>query len=105
MELSLTYRALRAGRVDVVAGNSTDGSIQALDLFQLEDDRRYFPPYEAVLVFRRAALARTPAAREVLGLLAGAITTDEMQRLNYEVDGRGRPFAEVVREWRRGKNL
>ncbi|HEX5706180.1 MAG TPA: ABC transporter permease/substrate-binding protein [Pyrinomonadaceae bacterium] len=103
MDLSLTYRALAAGRVDIIAGNSTDGLIGALDLFQLEDDRRYFPPYEAVLIFRRDALDASPRARAALEQLGGALSTEEMRRLNYEVDGRKRPFAEVVREWREEK--
>ncbi|HYN84528.1 MAG TPA: ABC transporter permease/substrate-binding protein [Pyrinomonadaceae bacterium] len=103
MDLSLTYRALAARQVDIIAGNSTDGLIGALDLFQLEDDRRYFPPYEAVIVFRRDALAASPGARAALDELGGALTTEEMRRLNYEVDGRKRAVAEVVREWREGK--
>ena len=103
MDLSLSYRALAEGQVDVIAGNSTDGMIATLGLTQLEDDRHYFPPYEAVLLVRRDALARLPAAGEVLRRLAGSISTEEMRRLNYEVDGNKRPAADVVREWRRGK--
>jgi osmoprotectant transport system permease protein len=103
MDLSLTYRALAERQVDLIAGNSTDGLISALDLTQLEDDRRYFPPYEAVLLFRRDALARHTAAREVLQSLSGAITTEEMRRLNYEVDKNSRAPADVVREWIRQK--
>ncbi|MCA1616719.1 MAG: ABC transporter permease/substrate-binding protein [Acidobacteria bacterium] len=105
MDLSLTYRALAAGEVDVIAGNSTDGLIGALDLFQLADDRRYFPPYEAVFFARRDALGRAPQLGETLRRLGGAITTEEMRRLNLEVDGRKRGPAEVVREWRRGRGL
>ncbi len=58
MDLGLIYRALKEKQVDIVAGNSTDGLIAALDLVALEDDRRYFPPYEAVPVVRREALER-----------------------------------------------
>ncbi|MDQ3683983.1 MAG: ABC transporter permease/substrate-binding protein [Acidobacteriota bacterium] len=99
MDLSLTYRALASNDVDIIAGNSTDGLITALDLTQLEDDRHYFPPYEAVILSRRNTLERAPAAREALARLAGAISTEEMRRLNYEVDGRKRAASEVVREW------
>ncbi|MCA1631835.1 MAG: ABC transporter substrate-binding protein [Acidobacteria bacterium] len=105
MDLSLTYRALAAGEVDIIAGNSTDGLISALDLTQLADDRHYFPPYEAVFLTRRDALARSDALRETLQTLGGALPTDEMRRLNFEVDGGKRAPAEVVREWRRRKGL
>ncbi len=99
MDLSLTYRALATRQVDLIAGNSTDGLISALDLFQLEDDRRYFPPYEAVILVRRDTLARVPAAREVLSLLEGRLSTEEMRRLNNEVDGNKRDKRDVAREW------
>lgn len=105
MDLSLTYRALASGEVDLIAGNSTDGLISMLDLTQLEDDRQYFPPYEAIILFRRDTLARLPAAKEVLERLGGSLTTEEMRRLNYAVDGEKRPASEVVREWRAGKDL
>jgi osmoprotectant transport system permease protein len=99
MDLSLTYRALASNQVDLIAGNSTDGLISALDLVQLEDDRRYFPPYEAVILARQDSLAHLPALAEVLKQLSGAISTEEMRRLNYEVDGKRRDRQTVAREW------
>jgi len=96
MDLSLTYRALQAGEVDIIAGNSTDGLIAALDLFQLEDNRRYFPPYQAVFVTRQAVSA---TLKPIFDRLAGAISTEDMRRMNYEVDGRKRTPAEVAGEW------
>jgi len=99
MDLSLTYRALATNQVDLIAGNSTDGLISTLDLFQLEDDRRYFPPYEAVILLRRDTITRVPATMEVLSLLGGKLSTEEMRHLNYEVDGNRRDKREVVREW------
>ncbi|MGE3465433.1 MAG: ABC transporter permease/substrate-binding protein [Pyrinomonadaceae bacterium] len=96
MDLALTYRALRSGELDIIAGNSTDGLIAALDLFQLEDDRRYFPPYQAVFVARQAAI---PLLRETFGKLANSLSTDQMRRLNYEVDGNKRTSKEVAGEW------
>src|SRR5215510_5530135 len=80
MDLSLTYIALSSRQVDLVAGNSTEGRIATLDLFQLADDRHYFPPYEAVYLVRQDSLTRVPALREVLAKLANAISTDEMRR-------------------------
>ena len=99
MSLDLTYTALASRKVDMIAGNSTDGRIAALDLVQLEDDRHYFPPYEAVFLTRKDSLQRSPALNEVLQKLGGAISTDEMRRLNYEVDGAHRDKNNVVREW------
>jgi len=105
MDLSLSYRALADRGVDIIAGNSTDGMIATLGLTQLEDDRHYFPPYEAVFLARRDTLSRLPQMREVIQKLAGAISTDEMRHLNYEVDGEKRAAADVVREWRQSKGL
>jgi len=105
MDLSLTYLALSSKQVDLIAGNSTEGRIAALDLFQLQDDRHYFPPYEAVYLTRQDSLARVPALAESLGKLAGAISTEEMRQLNYEVDANKRGQAEVVREWIKKKGF
>jgi osmoprotectant transport system permease protein len=105
MDLSLTYIALASEQVDLIAGNSTEGRIAALDLFQLEDDRHYFPPYEAVYLARTASLERVPPLAEVLGKLAHAISTKDMRALNYEVDANKRGQAEVVREWIKRKGL
>jgi glycine betaine/choline ABC-type transport system substrate-binding protein len=105
MELGLLYRALTQKQVDVVAGNSTDGLIEALDLVALEDDRHYFPPYFAAPVARRALFERHPEVRRALEGLAGKISEEEMRRLNYAVEGEGRDLREVVREFRRSKGL
>jgi len=105
MDLSLTYIALSSRQVDLIAGNSTEGRIATLDLFQLADDRHYFPPYEAVYLVREDSLTRVPGLQEVLAKLANAISTDEMRRLNYEIDGKKRDPKEVVREWLKGKGF
>ena len=99
MDLSLTYIALASNQIDLIAGNSTEGRLATLDLVQLQDDRRYFPPYEAIYLVRGEALSRVPALRQVLQKLANSITTDEMRQLNFEVDGAKRDMKLVVREW------
>jgi osmoprotectant transport system substrate-binding protein len=91
--------------IDLAAGNTTDGLIPALDLFVLEDDRHYFPPYEAVPVIRQQTLQQHPEIAQALAELAGKISEDEMQRLNYAVDGQHRDAKEVVHEFLRGKKL
>lgn len=99
MDLALTYRALAAGQVDLIAGNSTDGLIDKLDLTQLEDDRRYFPPYEAVPLVRKETLDRYPQIGDAIKRLAGRLTDSEMRRLNYAVDGEHRDVKDVVRDF------
>ena len=96
MDLSLTYRALRAGELDIIAGNSTDGLIAELDLYQLKDDRHYFPPYQAVFVARESAM---PALSVIFEKIAGRISTEEMRRMNYDVDGRKMAPKDVAAEW------
>lgn len=105
MDLSLTYRALAAGQVDLIAGNSTDGMIVALDLVQLTDDKHYFPPYEAVILMRKDALARALLIKAALESLNNAIKTEEMRTLNYEVDGKKRLPKDVVREWLKSRGV
>ncbi len=105
MDLSLTYIALASNKVDLIAGNSTEGRIRALDLFQLEDDRHYFPPYEAIYLVRQDTLVRVGPLGEVLARLAHAISTEDMRQLNYEVDANKRTQADVVREWLKKKGL
>jgi len=99
MDLALTYRALAAGQVDLIAGNSTDGMIDKLDLFQLEDDRHYFPPYDAAPIVRKAVLDRHPQIATAINTLAGKLTDQEMRRLNYAVDGEHRQPADVARDF------
>jgi osmoprotectant transport system permease protein len=99
MDLSLSYRALASGQVDLIAGNSTDGLIDKLGLVQLEDDRHYFPPYEAAPVFRRSTLERHPEMVAAMNAIAGKISDVEMRRLNYAVDGEKRDVKEVVSEF------
>jgi osmoprotectant transport system substrate-binding protein len=105
LDLGLLYRALLEKQVDIVAGNSTDGLLAARDLTMLEDDKHYFPPYEAVPVVRADALARFPEMRAALMELAGRINDEEMRRMNYEVDGEHRDIADVARDFLRTKGL
>src|SRR5438309_4751533 len=105
MDLGLLTRALKDKQVDLIAGNATDGLIPALDLFVLEDDRHYYPPYEAVPIIRKEALARHPEIGQALDDLAGKISDADMRQLNYAVDGQHRDAKEVVREFLRRKGL
>jgi len=105
LDLGLLYRALADKQVDIVAGNSTDGLIAALHMVALQDDRRYFPPYEAVPLVRRATLDKHPEVGAALSALAAKISEDEMRRMNYAVDGEHRDPAQVVSDFRKAKGL
>jgi osmoprotectant transport system substrate-binding protein len=99
MDLGLLYPALQSGTVDVVAGNSTDGLIAAMGLVVLEDDRRYFPPYEAAFVVRGKVWRENAAVREVLEVLGGTFTAAEMRRWNARIDSEKRQPEDVAREF------
>jgi osmoprotectant transport system substrate-binding protein len=105
MDLGLLARALRDRQIDMAAGNATDGLIPALDLFVLEDDKHYFPPYEAVPVIRMQTLQQHPEVTGVLAALAGKISDEQMRRLNYAVDGEHRDAKDVVREFLKSQGL
>lgn len=105
MDLGLLYRALQGKEVDVVAGSATDGLISALGFVVLEDDRRYFPPYDAVPIVRERVLREHPEVKAALAALAGKITEADMRRLNYAVDGEHRDATQVVAEFLREKGL
>jgi osmoprotectant transport system substrate-binding protein len=105
MDLGLLYRALNARQVDMIAANSTDGPIQAFGLTALEDDKHYFPPYQAVPLVRKDALVRWPQIQTALNALEGKITANDMRTMNEAIDGEHLDPAEVVREYRTRKGL
>jgi len=105
MDLGLIYRALRERQIDVGVGSATDGLITALKMRVLDDDKHYFPPYDAAPVARTAALDEHPEVRQALAALGGLFTEQEMRETNYAVDGGQQPVADVVRKLRERKGL
>jgi len=99
MDLGLLYRALQNNSVDIVAGNNTDGLIKALGLVVLEDDKLYFPPYDAVPIVNPVLFTKCLQAREVFTKLARSITADQMRAMNYAVDGEKKDAAVVAKEF------
>jgi glycine betaine/choline ABC-type transport system substrate-binding protein len=97
MELGLTYRALAESKVDVIAGNSTSGLIDKLGLVQLADDKRFFPPYEAAPILRKAIADARPDVVTALSALAGRLTTTTMRALNAAIDVEGKSAKEVAK--------
>ena len=105
MDLGLLAPALKNHQIDIAAGNATDGLIPALDLFVLEDDRHYFPPYEAVAVIRQQTEQQHPEVAQAIAELGGKISDQEMQQLNYALDGQHRDVKDVAHEFLRSKGL
>ncbi len=105
MDLGLLYRALASKQVDIVAGNSTDGPIRALGFQVLEDDKHYFPPYEAVPLVREDSLRKHPEIQVAMDRLAGKVSAEEVQAMNDAVDGKHRDVGDVVREFRAANGL
>jgi len=105
MDLGLLARALKDHQIDLAGGNATDGLIPAFDLLVLQDDRHYFPPYEAVPVVRQQAIQQHPEVAKALADLNDKISDAQMQQMNYAVDGQHRDTRNVVREFLQGKNL
>ena len=105
MDLGLLAPALRDHQIDIAAGNATDGLILAFDLSVLEDDRQYFPPYEAVAVVRQQTLQQHPEVSQAIAALGGKISDQEMQKLNYALDGQHRDAKDVAHEFLKSKGL
>ena len=105
MDLGLLYKALEQGEVSMVAGNATDGQLSVLDAVVLQDDKRYFPPYDCGLAVRHESLETNPPLRQALTELAGRFTDRTMRKLNYQVDGEHRPIRDVAEQFLREAGL
>jgi glycine betaine/choline ABC-type transport system substrate-binding protein len=105
MDLGLLYTALTQNKVSMVAGSATDGMLSALDIKVLNDDKQAFPPYQACIAVRFDTLAAYPDLRSALAQLSGKFSTESMQKLNYEVDGKHRQVREVAREFLQSAGL
>lgn len=99
MDLTLSYRALASGQVDVIAGDATAGLIKGLDLFQVDDNRHYFPPYDAAVVARAETLLRYPRVRAALDRLSGHLSAADMRAMNYAADVEHRDIPAIVGEF------
>ena len=105
LDPGLMYKAVAQGEVDVICAFATDGRIDAYDLFVLKDDRGFFPRYLPCPVVRKQALEAHPKLRRALETLAGTLPDRAIQRLNFEVDEKGRRAADVAREFLEQKAL
>ena len=99
MQIGLVYDALKNKKLDVAVGYSTDGRIAAYDLKILKDDRKFFPPYDGSPLANEQLIKDNPEIDKALKKLEGKISTEEMQKLNYEADGKGKEPAVIAEEY------
>ncbi|CYW13493.1 ABC transporter permease/substrate-binding protein [Streptococcus suis] len=99
MEPALRYEAIKNGNVQIIEAYSTDSKVVTYKLKILEDDKRLFPPYQAAPLLSKETLEKYPELEQVLGVLAGKISTEEMTRMNYAVDVEGKSAEQVAREY------
>jgi glycine betaine/choline ABC-type transport system substrate-binding protein len=99
MDLGLLYAALEQHQVDLAAANSTDGQLSNNMFLALDDDKHFFPPYQAAFVVRESSFAKFPGLEAALKELSGALTTESMRTLNYQLEGLHRPGPKVAAEW------
>lgn len=93
---AVKYQALAAEEVDVIDGYSTDGLIARYDLVVLEDDRRFFPPYQAAALVSGTLVERLPAAVVALTELSGRLDEPTMRRLNQRLEVGGEAVERVA---------
>ncbi|MCL4947263.1 ABC transporter permease/substrate-binding protein [Streptococcus suis] len=99
MEPALRYEAIKSGNMQIIEAYSTDSKVVTYKLKILEDDKRLFPPYQAAPLLSKETLEKYPELEQVLGVLAGKISTEEMTRMNYAVDVEGKSAEQVAREY------
>ncbi len=99
LDIGFKYQAIGSKDVDVINAFSTDGLIQEYELRVLIDDKNYFPAYQAATVIRKETLDLYPELENILNLMAGLISDDEMVGMNYKVEKLNEDPKEVAREF------
>lgn len=99
MEPALRYEAIKSGNVQIIEAYSTDSKVVTYKLKILEDDKQLFPPYQAAPLLSKETLEKYPELEQVLGVLAGNISAEEMTQMNYAVDVEGKSAEQVAREY------
>jgi glycine betaine/choline ABC-type transport system substrate-binding protein len=105
LDIGLKYKAIGEGQVDVINNFSTDGLLAEYDLKVLKDDKGFFPAYEAATVIRQETLDKYPELEAILNQLAGQISDEEMQQMNYFVEKENRDAGDVAAEFLKAKGL
>lgn len=99
LDHGLAYEALAEGQIDVMDIYSTDAKIEKYQLRVLADDKKYFPPYDAVILYRLDVPTRFPKSWQRLRGLAGTINEATMIRLNAAAELQSKDFATIARDF------
>jgi osmoprotectant transport system substrate-binding protein len=105
VDYGVKYRALTGGQADATVAFGTDGEIIGYKLVVMKDDKGLWPPYQVAPVVRKALLDKAPGVAKALNRVAGKMTDATMQRLNWEVDGKKREYADVAKEFLKTQKL
>ena len=105
MDHGIMYTSIDEGSVDVIDAYATDGQLVVFDLIILEDDKEFFPPYDAVPLIRQDTLDKYPEIRDALNLLGGILDDQTMQTLNAKVDSEGLKAETVAHDFLISKGL
>ncbi|MEG6521553.1 glycine betaine ABC transporter substrate-binding protein [Desulfotomaculum sp. 1211_IL3151] len=105
MDSGLKYKALTEGQVDIIDAFATDGMLVKYNLFLLEDDKNFFPPYYAAPLVRSETLKKHPELKEILNKLAGKLDDRAMAELNAQVDVEKKKAKDVAKTWLQQEGL
>jgi len=105
MDSGLTYTSLKEGQVNVAMGFATDGRIAGFHFINLDDDKFFFPAYNAAPVVREEVLDKYPELKELLSDVAKRLDTKSMMNLNYLVDVEHKDVSEISRNWLQEQDL
>jgi len=99
LDHGLAYEAIAQRQVDAIDIYSTDAKIDKYGLAVLEDDKRYFPPYDAVLLYRADLPQRLPRTWAALTALEGRINEPAMRAMNAAAELSGKDFPSIAGEF------
>lgn len=107
LDPDLMYQAVNDGEVDVITAFKTEPKIDEYDLTVLEDDKNFFPPYDAAPVVRQEVLDANPDLEDTINLLAesGVFSDETMSKLNGKVNTEGKKEKDVAIEFLKEHDL
>lgn len=105
MQAGLRYNAIKDSQAQVMDAYATDGKLAEFGMVLLEDDKKFFPPYNGAPLVRQETLEKNPGLKELLDKLGGQISDQEMQQLNYRVEVKGEAVEAVVKDFLTQKGL